>query len=151
MKRFCSFPLTQNLAVTQAVLKLMILLLYSFMLGLQSCATMLEPNSNTLICRGPHSFPLHMCPAYPDESHQGIIDSCSSWQEKAAPRAQFMEEEELLFLGKGYYVSIKKGRALELKKQMTELPPVLAEPLGKFTITFFAQVFGYSRKTAQAT
>lgn len=82
-----------------------------------------------------------MSSAYPDESHQGIIDSCPARQEKAAPRAQFVEEEELLFLGKKYYLSLKEGRALELKEQMTELLPALTESLGKFTITFFSQVW----------
>lgn len=63
---------------------------------------------------GLHPCPLGSCPPYPDESHQGIIDSCPSWQEKAAPRAQFMEEEEFLFLGKECDLSFKWGRALEL-------------------------------------
>lgn len=44
-----------------------------------------------------------------------------------------MEEEEFLFLGKGYYLSLREGRALELKKQMTELLPALTESLGKFS------------------
>lgn len=52
-----------------------------------------------------------------------------------------MEEEEFLFLGKGYYQSLREGRALELKKQMTELLPALTESLGKFTIIFFGQVW----------
>lgn len=77
-----------------------------------------------------HPFPLDSCPPYPDESHQGIIDSCPSWQEKTAPRAQFMEEEELLFLGKECDLSLKWGRALELEKQVTELLP-LSESCGR--------------------
>lgn len=81
---------------------------------------MLEPNSNTL---APSLSP-RLCLSYPDESHQGIVDSRPSWQEKAAPRAQCMEEEELLFLGKECDLSLKWGRALELRKQVTELLPL---------------------------
>lgn len=52
-----------------------------------------------------------------------------------------MEEEELLFLGRGDNLSLKEERALGLKKKITELLPALPESLGKFTITFFGQVW----------
>lgn len=54
-------------------------------------------------------FPLDSGPPYPDQSHQCIIHPCPSWQEEAAPRAEFVEEEELLFLWSGMAVITSRG------------------------------------------
>lgn len=52
---------------------------------------------------------LNMGPPYPDKSHQCIIHPCPSRQEEAAPGAQFMEEEELLFLELESAMSLQGG------------------------------------------
>lgn len=80
-------------------------------------------------------FPLNLGPPYLDKSHQCVIHPCPSRQEEAAPRAQFMEEEELLCLFRNSSVThgTKWGRGSCSISWICNLLPT--SPSGSFTPT----------------